>query len=172
MPQSESTAVVKKLRLVRRKPNLTTGQRHVSSASDGIVDVAAQVESGLIEKLGILELLPPALYERARGLLKNNELVPISAKHTPAHELSTRRIRQQAEAALRLIGRLYWEANNSRIGALSVKPVVYWLQQQLSDPASRLNKELAASGYDDLVELKRSDRWWGDVIGVRSKSAE
>jgi len=164
--------MVPKLRLVSRKPNLKTGQRHVSSSSDGIVDVAAQVECRLIERLGILELLPLELYTRAKRLLKNNELLPVTAKHTPSHELANRRVRRQAEAALEVVGQLYWDANNGSPRALSVKPLVYWLQQQLSDPASVLNKELAARGYDDLVELKRSDRWWVDVIGPRSKSAE
>lgn len=163
----------KSLRLVSRNPNRKTGKRHVSSSSDGIVDVAAQVVSGLTDKSGILELLPPELYDRAKVLLESNDLSEVGAKKTPRHELANQRIKSAAEDAMaRVIGPVYLEEQQYDRRGLKLKQLVRWIQQQLATPGSKLNRELGQHGYDDLVEVKRSDRWWGDIVAIRSKFAE
>lgn len=168
--------MVQKLRLASRKPNRKTGRKHVSSSSAGnrMVDVAAQAQAGHLEKSGILELLPPELYERVTRLLENNELVAVEAKRTPPAQLANQRIQRAALEALgTVISQLYMDAHGDDLRrALNLKRLVRWIQQQLAAPGSSLNRELGLRGYDDLVELKRSDRWWGDIIAIRSKFAE
>jgi hypothetical protein len=164
----------KRYRLVRRQPDPKTGLHKVASSSDGIVDVAAMVECGLITRQGLPELLPPAIYERARKLLTHNRLAVIQEKRTPRHELAWQRKKNEARAALAtVIGPLYGATHqNAIVRALNMKRFLSWLQAQLREPGSTLNCELIRRGYDELVELQMSDRWWADIIAVRKESAE
>ncbi len=160
----------KRLRLVSRKTNAKTQRQHVSSSSNGIVDVAAQVELGLIERSGIVTLVPDEVFERARDLLEHNELREVEEKSTPAHRQLNNRIRRMAVEALpTVIGPLYGEIHQEKLPlALNLKRFVRWLQRELATPGSQLNLELQRHNYDDLVELKRGDRWWGDIVAIRS----
>jgi hypothetical protein len=160
----------KRLRLVSRKLSAKTQRQHVSSSSDGIVDVAAQVEMGLIERNGIVALLPDEVFERAKGLLEHNELKEVKEKLTPAHRQLNNRVKLAAiEALPKVIGPLYGEIHQENLPrALNLQRFTTWLQRELETPGSRLNLELERHNYDDLVELQRSDRWWCDIVAIRS----
>lgn len=166
--------MAKRFRLVSKKPNARTGRKHVSSSSDGIVDVAAAVERGLAQRVGIVQLLPAEIYSKARRLLENNELVEVDEKRTPRPHLYQQRVRRAAKQALpTVIGPLYLEAFEHDLPrALSAKCLTDWIRAELTTPGSALNRALTEAGFDDLVELQRSDRWWLDSLELRSKFAE
>lgn len=163
----------KRLRLVSRKPNAKTGKKHVSSSFNVTLDVAAAVECGLAQRVGIVQLLPAEAYAEARKLLKHNELSWVETKKTSRPHLATQQLQRTAEQALsEVIGPLYHESFAHCYRALSAKRFIAWLIQELETPGSALNDRLKAAGYDDLVETNRGKRWWQKRLQIRSKYAE
>jgi hypothetical protein len=158
----------KTYRLVSKKTNKSSGSRHVSSSSDGIVDYAAAVIAGEIPAIGLPIVLPTKYYSRANRLLKNNEIAEVTAKVTPRSDQLRGKIRKDLSKALpRIIGQVYKLENQGKLTAqkyLSTKTVIDWIIRSLKEPGSRLNRALERAGYEDLVELKRSRRWWRDQL--------
>lgn len=159
-------------RLVSKKKNKRTGRQHVSSSSDGIVDYAAAVISGKMPLVGLPAVLPEKYSRRAKRLLLNNEVMEIAAKRTPRGDQQRSKIHRDLKRAFPLvIGHVYKEENKNKLSAaslLSTKTRIPWIKSSLETPNSRLNRELSQAGYDDLVELKRSSRWWLDALGLKN----
>ena len=158
----------KAYRLVSKKANKRSGLRHVSSSSDGIVDYAAAVVAGKIPAIGLPSVLPKKYHSRATRLLKNNEVAEVNAKATPRSDQLRAKIRKDLSKAFpRVIGQVYKLENQGKRTAqkyLNTKRVIDWITRSLADRGSRLNRALVLAGYDDLVELKRSYRWWRDQL--------
>lgn len=162
-----------RLRLVSKKTNKRTGRRHVSSSSDGIVDYAAAVIVGMMPATGLASIIPSEYHQRAKRLLKKNEVALVAAKTKPRHDQLRGKIQKDLKAAFpRVIGQVYEAENAHEMGTkkfFSSKTVIHWIRNSLADPNSRLNHALGKAGYHDLVGLERSERWWLDALEIRDK---
>ena len=100
--------------------------------------------------------------------MKNNEVAEVNAKATPRSDQLRAKIRKDLSKAFpRVIGQVYKLENQGKRTAqkyLNTKRVIDWITRSLADRGSRLNRALVLAGYDDLVELKRSYRWWRDQL--------
>jgi len=161
-----------RFRLVSKKKNKRTGRQHVSSSSDGIVDYAAAVTVGKIPLVGLPAVLPERYNRRAKRLLRKNEVAEVNVKGTPRTDQQRSRIRRDVKYALpRIIGQVYKAENARKISQeklLHTKTLIPWIIDALATPNSRLNKALSKAGFEDLVQLERSPRWWLDVLDLKN----
>ena len=159
-------------RLVSKKKNKRTGRQHVSSSSDGIVDYAAAAISGKMPLVGLPAVLPEKYNRRAKRLLRNNEVVEIAAKRSLRSDQQRSKIHRDLKRAFpRIIGQVYKDENEHKLRPkvfLSTKTIIPWIKSSIETPNSRLNRLLLKAGYDDLVELKRSYRWWLDALELKN----
>lgn len=154
-----------RLRLVSAS-RLRKGPVRVASSSDGIVDVAAAVEVGLIDDVGIVALIPVKTRVRARRLLKSNVLRPIALKKNSLRgsHLNARQRELVREALATVIGPMYWAAK-AKGGmrferAMDRTMFAKWVKTEIGTGKSRLNKELTRNGFLDICGLERSVQWW------------
>ena len=156
---------LKPLRLIS-KARLKAGFVRAASSSDGIVDTAAAAELGLIERDGLVSLIPPETRARARRLLKANVLWPVDVKKSTLDGSSLKSIerRQFALALHNVIGLIYLqeqvEKGFSFTTILNRGKFAKWVMKEIKIDTSRLNIELTRNGYLDIVGLVRSKQWW------------
>jgi hypothetical protein len=158
------------LRLVSKKTNQRTGRRHVSSSSDGIVDYAAAVIVGTMPAEGLASIIPSEYHQRAKRLLKKNEVALVAAKTKPRHAQLRGKIQKDLKAAFpEIIGQVYKVEHKNLLSKEKLfksKVIIPWIRDSLANPDSHLNRALRSSGYYDLVGLERSARWWLDALDV------
>lgn len=158
-------------RLVSKKRNKRTGRQHVSSSSDGIVDYAAAVIVGKMPLVGLPAVIPEKYNRRAKRLLRKNEVSEVNVKAPPRADQQRARIRRAVKYTFpSIIGQVY-KAENGKISQeklLHTKTLIPWIIDALATPNSRLNKALSKAGFEDLVQLERSPRWWLDVLDLKN----
>lgn len=156
---------IERLRLVS-KARLARGKIRTASASDGVVDLAAAAELGLIENKGLIALLPEKIHARARKLLNANTLQPVKAKASTLE--GTHRKKTEAKwvqkALATVIGPLYYEERRSAgvllTNILKRQRFAKWVMVQMANDTSQLNKRLTRAGYAEICGLKRGQQWW------------
>lgn len=166
----KTTIRASRLLLVSKKA-VIRGEAKVASSSNGIVDIAAAAELGLIENKGLVAAIPERVRAKARKLLLKNELREITSKkstirgdHKKASDRSS-----AYNAISKVIGPMYWhemekKTKSKRSQAMSRKRVVDWIRAEIENDASLLNKQLTRCGYAEISGLKRSTRWWLNLL--------
>jgi hypothetical protein len=157
--------------LVSKNKNAKTGRHKTASSSDGLIDIAAAVELGLVPNAG----LPGALHymnrKRVLRLLQHNTVVKIKPKSSTLQGThQTQALLKLADKALTaVIGQAYWSANQ-HLGpraALKTARAIDWIKTNLENKTSPLCASLVGSPYEDLIGLHRSKRWWLDLFDLR-----
>lgn len=159
-------ANIKTRLLLVSKASLGRGLIKVASASDGIVDVAAAAELGLIARVGLVAVLAAKMRTRVSRLLQANVLYPVKPKAITlagSHRKSIER-NMVAKAMPTVIGPLYWEEQQKKCvlfsSALSRGRFSKWVKAQIEQGSSQLNIDLTRQGYADISGLVRSRQWW------------
>lgn len=138
-----------------------------ASASDGIVDLAAAAELGLIDDAGLVALIPEARRVQAWKLLGANTVLPVKPKAATlngSHQTRTQRhLVEQALSAV--IGPVYWQEQVQKGISLAVAmdrdKFVRWVRKEIQIDGSQLNTALNRKGYGDICCLVRGKQWWG-----------
>jgi hypothetical protein len=152
------------------KSRLKKGLVRVSSSSDGIVDLAAAAELGLIENNGLVALIPEKTRVRAVKLLKANVLFLVKAKQSTVQASNLKQIQRVLvkKAFPTVIGPMYFqtqlEAGFTVSQTLDRMRFAKWVKQQIETNNSNLNLVLAESGFEDICDLVRSAQWWGRLL--------
>ncbi len=159
--------------LVTRRADPKTGKRKTASSSDGLIDIAAAVYLGQIPSKGLPGLLLELQKDRVIRLLRKNTVKLVKPKRaTVDGNHATRVASRLAQDALPVaIGPAYLEAHK-QVGlkeSLKTKTVIRWIKTNLEDPTSRLCCSLAGTKYQDLIGLKRNNRWWRNLLNLRQK---
>ncbi len=164
-PKKREASGRKSFRLVS-KARLRKGLVRSASASDGIVDLAAAAELGLIENAGLVALLPEETRIRARRLLKANTVLLVTPKATSRdgrHRKSVARA-LVSEALSTVIGPQYARemerAGGSPSRWLRANCFAKWVKTQIEDGGSELNRKLTRHGYAEISGLVRGIQWW------------
>ena len=162
----KSTTFQKRPRLVS-KARLRKGLVRIASASDGIVDLAAAAELGLIDDAGLVALIPEEMRIQAWKLLGANTLLPVKAKEATLNGTHlTRTHRHLVEQAIpTVIGQVYWQ-EKAQMGislavAMDRDKFVRWVRKEIQIEGSQLNTSLHRKGYGDICCLVRGKQWWG-----------
>jgi len=152
---------------------LRKGLVRAASSSDGVVDVAAAVEVGLINDEGIVALIPTKTRIRARKLLRSNVLWPITLKKASndGKHMKAKHRRVAGEALATVIGPIYWAAKEKRgisLGrAMDRSMFGRWVKNEIENDSSELNKQLNRRGFADICGLNRSAQWWMRLLSQR-----
>ena len=152
---------------------LRKGLVRLASSSDGIVDVAAAVELGLIDDEGIVALIPTKTRIRALKLLQSNVLFPITLKKKSlvGTHLKAKERKLAGGALATVIGPIYREAKEKggiSLGrAMDRSMFAKWVKAEIEDGGSYLNKQLTRRGFLDICGLKRSAQWWMRLLSQR-----
>ena len=108
---------------------------------------------------GILGLLP---LMQAEKLLHKNE---VTFKTVRGHKGDNLRRRTRSQAKSFLPNAIIEFERKRRVFKLfTKKDLSAWIVQALSDPYSYLYKKAQNMGYDEILELQRSPRWWQDQL--------
>ena len=148
------------------KARLKAGFVRVASSSDGIVDIAAAAELGLIGRDGLVSLIPPETQARARRLLQANVLWPINVKKSTLNGSNQKSIQRRliAQALHNVIGPIYSQEQIKKGFSLTTVlnrgKFALWVKKEIQIESSSLNIELTRKGYLDIVGLVRSKQWW------------
>lgn len=149
------------------KSRLKKGLVRLSSSSDGIVDIAAAAELGLIENNGLVALIPEKTRVRAKKLLKANVLFLVNPKQSTFQASNLKQIQRVLvkKAFPTVIGPMYFqaqlEAGLTVSQTLNRMRFATWVKHQIETNNSNLNLVLAESGFEDICDLVRSAQWWG-----------
>ena len=160
------------LRLVSAS-RLRKGLVRVASSSDGVVDMAAAVELGLINNEGIVALIPAKTRIRARKLLQSNVLFPITLKKESldGSHMKAKQRKLAGRALATVIGLIYWSAKEKdgiSLGrAMDRSMFAKWVKAEIENDSSYLNKQLTYQGFFDICGLKRSAQWWMRLLSQR-----
>ena len=159
--------------LVRRRADAKTGRHKTSSSSDGLIDIAVAVQLGLLPSAGLPGLWLNANKKRVETLLKHNTIAAIKPKKATTNgNHATKSVLILALKALSVVlGPAYWEASG-HLGArkaLNTGRLISWIKNNLEDTSSPLCVSLNGGKYADLIGLKRSTRWWRDLLELRQK---
>ena len=152
---------------------LRKGLVRLASSSDGIVDVAAAVELGLIDDEGIVALIPTKTRIRALKLLQSNVLFPITLKKKSlvGTHLKAKERKLAGGALATVIGPIYREAKEkggiSLGSAMDRSMFAKWVKAEIENDDSYLNKQLTRRGFLDICGLKRSAQWWMRLLSQR-----
>ncbi len=152
---------------------LRKGLVRLASSSDGIVDVAAAVELGLIDDEGIVALIPTKTRIRALKLLQSNVLFPITLKKKSlvGTHLKAKERKLAGGALATVIGPIYREAKEKggiSLGrAMDRSMFAKWVKAEIENDSSYLNKQLTYQGFFDICGLKRSAQWWMRLLSQR-----
>ena len=108
---------------------------------------------------GILSLLP---LMQAEKLLRKNEM---TFKTVRGHKGGSLRHITRSQAKSFLPCAIVEFGRKRRVfKLLTKKDLSAWIVQALSDPYSYLYKKAQNMGYDEILELQRSPRWWQDQL--------
>ena len=152
---------------------LRKGLVRVASSSDGVVDMAAAVELGLINNEGIVALIPAKTRIRARKLLQSNVLFPITLKQESldGSHMKAKQRKLAGRALATVIGPIYWSAKEKdgiSLGrAMDRSMFAKWVKAEIENDSSYLNKQLTRQGFHDICGLKRSAQWWMRLLSQR-----
>jgi len=157
--------------LVRNKVDPKSGKQKTSSSSDGLIDIAAAVQLGLIPSEGLPGALLCINQKRVSRLLRHNTVVlvkPKIATITGIHA-TTSTLKLAEKALADVLGPAYWKANK-HLGlktALKTRRVIPWIKVNLENTGSALCTSLIGTNYEDLIGLEHSQRWWLNLFGLR-----
>jgi hypothetical protein len=157
--------------LVSKNKNAKTGRHKTASSSNGLIDIAAAVELGLVPNAGLPGILHHMYRKRVLRLLQHNTVLKVKPKNSTIQgNHQTKGLLKLADKALTaVIGPAYWSANQ-HLGpraALKTTRVINWIKTNLENKTSPLCISLVRSPYEDIIGLHRSKRWWLDLFDLR-----